>query len=247
MQSEAEDLMYTAVIESATRPDAEEPARWGHWRREPVQSSHSSGLVARNQEMGLAGPRSASGDRGTSGTRMPRFSSDWGVVNTTDPASKRCIVSYAARIACMAAVVALCVGATVGAGSQSPPSAKDQVKFGVKMASRGLWSEALFRFRQAARMDPNNPDILNNMAVAHEALGMFEEALESYRKALAMAPSHKGIRGNYSRFVEFYQSFKPPEEEEAREEEAETEVDDGETGVDSGEATETGDRARGQR
>jgi hypothetical protein len=62
-----------------------------------------------------------------------------------------------------------------------------------------------------------------------------------------MAPSHKGIRGNYSRFVEFYQSFKPPEEEEAREEEAETEVDDGETGVDSGEATETGDRARGQR
>lgn len=130
-------------------------------------------------------------------------------------------MSYAARIARTVTVVALCAGTVLWAGPRKPPTAKEQVEFGVKMASRGLWSEALFRFRQADRLDPGNPDILNNLAVAHEALGMFEEALESYRKALEVAPSDKGIRRNYSRFVEFYQSFKPPEESQDEGEETE--------------------------
>lgn len=80
------------------------------------------------------------------------------------------------------------------------------------MARRQLWSEALFRFQQAAKADPSNPRVYNNLAVACEATGQFEKALEYYRKALQMDPDNRDLRGNYSRFVEFYQSFKPPEE-----------------------------------
>jgi Tfp pilus assembly protein PilF len=95
-----------------------------------------------------------------------------------------------------------------------PPTAEQQLKFGVDMARRGLWSEALFRFRQADRLDPDNPRIQNNLAVALEATGQFEEALELYRRALERHPSDRELRRNYTRFIEFYQSYKPEGEGE---------------------------------
>ncbi len=101
------------------------------------------------------------------------------------------------------------------------------------MAQRGLWSEALFRFKQALRHDTGNPSIYNNMAVAYEALGQFELALENYRKGLELEPSNRGLKRNYARFVEFYQRFKPPEEGE----EDESEVsDESETGSETSES-----------
>jgi len=79
------------------------------------------------------------------------------------------------------------------------------------MARRGLWREALFRFNQAARLDPDNPRIYNNLAVAYEATGEFDKALEFYQKALRAAPDNREARGNYARFVEFYQAFRSKE------------------------------------
>ncbi|MCB1036749.1 MAG: tetratricopeptide repeat protein [Acidobacteria bacterium] len=87
-------------------------------------------------------------------------------------------------------------------------TADSQLAFGVTMAQRQLWNEALFRFRQAAKLDPSNPRIFNNLAVACEATGKFDEALENYQKALRLAPTDKTLKANYTRFVEFYQSFK---------------------------------------
>jgi len=113
---------------------------------------------------------------------------------------------------CLAAVATLGVGLDSEAGKNRAPKPADQMKFGVEMARRQLWSEALFRFQQAAKADPSNPRVYNNLAVACEATGQFEKALEYYRKALQMDPDNRDLRGNYSRFVEFYQSFKPPEE-----------------------------------
>ncbi len=98
--------------------------------------------------------------------------------------------------------------------------AKQQWEFGVDMASRGLWSEALFRFEQARRLEPDHPEILSNIAVAHEALGLFEEALDYYRQALRLAPRERSVRRNYSRFVEYYQNFKGDAGEEEGEEAA---------------------------
>lgn len=115
------------------------------------------------------------------------------------------------------------------ASKKKPVTLQDQLEFGVKMAQRGLWSEALFRFRQAERLAPESPSVLNNLAVAHEALGRFEEALEIYRRALELDPDNAGLRRNYARFVEFYQSFKPPEEGEGEDADGDSQVDDAAT------------------
>ncbi len=85
----------------------------------------------------------------------------------------------------------------------------EQVAFGVDMARRGLWSEALFRFEQAAASSPQDAQVLNNLAVACEAVGQFERALETYRAALKAEPGNRELKQNYARFVEFYQGFRP--------------------------------------
>lgn len=95
----------------------------------------------------------------------------------------------------------------------SSANAKDQISFGVEMARRQLWNEALFRFQQAARMDPNNPRVYNNLAVACEATGQFDKALEYYQEALRREPGNQELKKNYARFVEFYRGFAPAEEE----------------------------------
>jgi tetratricopeptide (TPR) repeat protein len=87
-------------------------------------------------------------------------------------------------------------------------SAAAQLSFGVQMARQGLWSEALFRFREAEKLEPENPRVLSNIGVAYEAVGQYDSALGAYKKALQVAPTDKDIRNNYARFVEFYQGFK---------------------------------------
>lgn len=104
--------------------------------------------------------------------------------------------------------------ALVGCGGYaSAQSADAQIQFGIDMARRGLWSEALFRFKQAERLEPGSFRIYNNLAVAYEANGLFDEALDYYQRALQAAPSNRELRRNYSRFIEFYQSFKPRDEQ----------------------------------
>lgn len=102
-----------------------------------------------------------------------------------------------------ALVVVSCGSADLSGGAER------QLGFGVSMAQRGLWSEALFRFERAHQLDPASFRVLNNLAVAYEANGRFDEALATYRRALALHPDDRNLRRNYARFVEFYQSFRP--------------------------------------
>ena len=97
---------------------------------------------------------------------------------------------------------------TACSGYGRSDQASSQIAFGVDMARRGLWDEALFRFQAAERLDPQNPRIQSNIGVAYEASGQFDKALEAYQRALRLAPNEKDIRANYTRFVEFYQGFK---------------------------------------
>jgi tetratricopeptide (TPR) repeat protein len=110
------------------------------------------------------------------------------------------------RLCAAPLLAALLLAACGGVGK--PNTAAAQLSFGVDMARRGLWDEALFRFLQAERLDPDNPRIQNNIGVAYEAAGEFDRALEHYQKALRLAPNDREMRANYARFVEFYQSFK---------------------------------------
>ena len=89
-----------------------------------------------------------------------------------------------------------------------PEQPASQLAFGVNMAQHGLWGEALFRFHQAERLDPDNPRIQNNLGVAYEAAGDYDKALDHYKKGLKLDPNSKELRTNYAHFVEFYQGFK---------------------------------------
>ncbi|HNZ95764.1 MAG: tetratricopeptide repeat protein [Acidobacteria bacterium] len=101
--------------------------------------------------------------------------------------------------------------AMAGCGSARPAKdAASQARFGIEMARRGLWSEALFRFQAAGGARPDDARLLNNQAVALEALGRFDEALAAYREALRLAPENRQVRQNFNRFNEFYQGFRPP-------------------------------------
>lgn len=125
------------------------------------------------------------------------------------------------------AVVALASALAMGAGGA--PGAGSQLAFGVDMARRGLWAEALFRFQQARQADGGSAHVLNNLAVAYEALGRFDQALESYREALAVAPGDSDLKRNYSQFLEFYQGYQsgPAEEGAAEAASPEEPVEDG--------------------
>jgi Flp pilus assembly protein TadD len=105
----------------------------------------------------------------------------------------------------VAAVALAAAGCASSGGSYS--SAAASVREGVQAARRSYWQEAHFRFAAAHQLQPQDAGILNNLAVALEALGRYDEALETYKKALALAPSNRSIRRNYARFAEFYTSF----------------------------------------
>ncbi|HEY3055673.1 MAG TPA: tetratricopeptide repeat protein [Thermoanaerobaculia bacterium] len=87
-------------------------------------------------------------------------------------------------------------------GRHKTPEAT-QENFGVNMARMNLWREALFRFKRAAQMKPNDAMAHNNLAVAYEANGDFDNAAKEYREAMRLDKSNMYIQKNYSRFVEF--------------------------------------------
>src|SRR5688500_1165531 len=76
-----------------------------------------------------------------------------------------------------------------------------QVQFGVRMARMNLWREAMFRFKRAVEMDPNDAMAHNNLAVAHEANGDLDSAAKEYREPLRLDRSNEYLRKNYVRFV----------------------------------------------
>lgn len=117
-------------------------------------------------------------------------------------------------------VVGLALISGACASSTKPAvRASAEMNEGVQGARRGYWQEALFRFERARQLTPENGEILNNLAVALEALGRYDEALAMYKQALQATPKNNIIRKNYARFAEFYTSYakgvKPKEESDA--------------------------------
>jgi Tfp pilus assembly protein PilF len=92
--------------------------------------------------------------------------------------------------------------------SGNTEKAETQKQFGVRMAKMNLWREAMFRFKRAIEMDPDDAMAHNNLAVAYEANGDFDNAAKEYREALRLDRANQYIQKNYSRFVEFTQKAK---------------------------------------
>jgi Flp pilus assembly protein TadD len=94
-------------------------------------------------------------------------------------------------------------GATVTPlAADARSDAKQQVQFGIAVAQRGLWREAIYRWQRAAEIDPKYAEALNNLAIAYEHEGDLEKARVAYEKALELEPNNALIKQNYELFKE---------------------------------------------
>ena len=74
---------------------------------------------------------------------------------------------------------ALAVTFLLVAGLQGVARAQDdarkealaQVEFGISVAQKGLWQEAVYRWERATEIDPTYAAAFNNLAIAYEQLG----------------------------------------------------------------------------
>ena len=99
------------------------------------------------------------------------------------------------------AVLTLVVSASpIWADARS--DAKAQVSFGINVAQRGLWREAIYRWERAVELDPTYAAAFNDLAIAYEHEGQFDKARKAYEKAVELAPNNAEIKQNFELFKE---------------------------------------------
>jgi len=80
--------------------------------------------------------------------------------------------------------------------------AKKQVDFGINVAQRGLWREAIYRWEKATQIDPTYVAAFNDLAIGYEHEGQLDKARKAYEKALELDPNNSQILQNYELFKE---------------------------------------------
>jgi type IV pilus assembly protein PilF len=100
-----------------------------------------------------------------------------------------------------AALLFLALGASTAWADQRD-EAKEQVEFGIQVAQRGLWREAIYRWERATQIDPTYAAAFNNLAIAYEHEGDLDKARAAYEKATALDPDNAMIRQNFDLFKE---------------------------------------------
>jgi Tfp pilus assembly protein PilF len=98
--------------------------------------------------------------------------------------------------------LALVLGAAAPLRADARSDAKKQVEFGISVAQRNLWREAIYRWERATQIDPSYAAAYNNLAVAYEHEGDFEKARQAYEKAVELEPNNALIKQNYELFKE---------------------------------------------
>jgi len=107
------------------------------------------------------------------------------------------------RLPLAAAVALLGFSFPAGAGQAD---VNELLRFGTEMARGGNWREAKFRWEQALRQVPGDARLLNNLAIAEEALGAPERARERYNQAAAADARDSRIQENAMRSSLFWGS-----------------------------------------
>jgi Tfp pilus assembly protein PilF len=104
----------------------------------------------------------------------------------------------------LAAGVAVAVALSGVAYADARSDAKAQVEFGIAMAQRGLWAEAIYRWERATQLDPTYAAGFNNLAVAYEHEGQLDKAAEAYERALKLEPNNQLVRQIFELFKEIH-------------------------------------------
>lgn len=99
-------------------------------------------------------------------------------------------------------LLAILLACAVPVGADARESAKGEAQFGIEVAQRGLWREAIYRWQRAVKLDPTYAAAYNNLGVAYEHEGQLDQARQAYEKALALEPQNIQIRQNYDLFKE---------------------------------------------
>lgn len=68
----------------------------------------------------------------------------------------------------------------------------DYLSEAIALERQGDFDAALTSYRLALRDHPNDPRILQNIAIAYSRTGRLEEAIRAYRRALEVAPELSG-------------------------------------------------------
>ena len=105
------------------------------------------------------------------------------------------------RTALTVTVLALLLGGGL-ARADERDDARAQVDFGIEVAQRGLWREAIFRWQRAVEIDPTYAGAWNNLGIAFEHEGRLDDAREAYETALDLDPNNVVIEQNYDLFLE---------------------------------------------
>jgi hypothetical protein len=105
------------------------------------------------------------------------------------------------RSAAIAAAITALLIVACGAASAGKPKTKNLARFAADMAERGNWREAQYRWGIARREQPDNPRILNNLAVAAEVLGDVDQAKQLYEQAVGASGGNPHIIDNQRRFA----------------------------------------------
>ena len=104
------------------------------------------------------------------------------------------------RLAVCATLLTVVLSTALHADARSDAVA--QVEFGIAVAQRGLWREAIYRWERAVEIDPTYAAAFNDLAIGYEHEGQLEKAREAYEKAIALEPQNAQIRQNYDLFKE---------------------------------------------
>ncbi len=101
-----------------------------------------------------------------------------------------------------AVLLTLSVLAAAPAYADARRDARAQVDFGINVAQRGLWREAIYRWEKATEIDPTYAAAFNDLAIAYEHEGQLDKARKAYERALELEPNNSQIRQNYELFKE---------------------------------------------
>jgi Flp pilus assembly protein TadD len=79
-------------------------------------------------------------------------------------------------------------------------TANDLVAYGVDLARKGYWKEAVTHWRLVLKSNPDNIAVLNNLAVAAESENDQERAKQLFIRALQIDPGSSTVKKNYEAF-----------------------------------------------